>query len=324
MQHEHNPGQNGNIRTETEPVNSRAGQSVARDLSSYLIRNGDKVVWEDMQLGPSGSPRPDVYCVNKSFTKFCPVSYEVKVHYSDFRGDVTSGKWQSYLKFSQAVIFAAPKGLINKDELPSNCGLILRSETGWRVAKRPVLNHVNIPATVYQKLIIDGVERFTDINKPKYFNEWVELDRRKKYIGERFGKVISDIVYDIETAENRLSQTLRNAKWQEENEIQKHNVYMEHLKKKHQEEIEFLKKTFDHNKSEFQNYKKELCDILNLEYNTSEFVISNKINDVKRELTESFILQDAQVRLKSMERNFNTIKNNFEETVKWFGGKIGN
>ena len=73
---------------------------LADDLAAHL-RADRRMVWTNIQLGPSGSPRPDVYAFFKSYVDPRPMAYECKVSLSDFRADVTAGKWQSYRKFSQ-------------------------------------------------------------------------------------------------------------------------------------------------------------------------------------------------------------------------------
>jgi len=130
------------------------------DLAEYLRNTRELIAWENMQLGPSGSPRPDVYALPRSYSNFRPIAYECKISVADFRSDITSGKWQSYLKFSCGVVFAAPAGLISKDDLPKGCGLIQRSESGWRMLKGPTLQRLpDMNTYTWIKLLIDGVER---------------------------------------------------------------------------------------------------------------------------------------------------------------------
>ena len=43
------------------------------------LRSEKRMVWTDMQLGPSGSARPDVYTLMKSYTQPNPTTYEVKI-----------------------------------------------------------------------------------------------------------------------------------------------------------------------------------------------------------------------------------------------------
>ena len=64
---------------------------LAKDLAQHLACSNDRMIWLDMQLGPSGSPRPDVFTAPKSYSGFKPIAYECKVSVSDFRSDITSG-----------------------------------------------------------------------------------------------------------------------------------------------------------------------------------------------------------------------------------------
>src|SRR5262245_7005098 len=91
--------------------------ALAESLADH-VRGPERMVWCDMQLGPGGSPRPDVYAIYKSFVNPAPTAYECKVSTSDFRADVTSGKWKTYLPFASAVYFACEAGLFGKAEVP--------------------------------------------------------------------------------------------------------------------------------------------------------------------------------------------------------------
>ncbi|OUS29497.1 hypothetical protein A9Q98_06140 [Thalassotalea sp. 42_200_T64] len=90
---------------------SLSHDKLANNLATHLMSD-DRMVWEDIPVGKSGSVRPDVLTIQKSFASPNPISYEIKVSVSDFRSDVTSAKWKNYLDFSYGVIFAVPKGLI--------------------------------------------------------------------------------------------------------------------------------------------------------------------------------------------------------------------
>ena len=132
--------------------------NLAYDLALFK-RSDKRMVWCDMQLGPSGSPRPDVYTIEKSYSKPDPTAYEIKVTRSDFLADVTAGKYQSYFRYAGRVIFAVPDGLISKEEVPTGCGLIVRKAATWRMARRATANQVEIPSSAMMKLLIDGVNR---------------------------------------------------------------------------------------------------------------------------------------------------------------------
>jgi hypothetical protein len=124
-----------------------------------------------------------------------PVAYEVKISVADFRRDVTAGKWSSYLKFAAGVIFCVPAGLIKKEDVPTGCGLMIRSESVWRTVKGPTLNAVgNLPRDAWMKLVIDGVSRIHndahDRMRAQLTNEW----RVEQRIRERLGDLVADAV----------------------------------------------------------------------------------------------------------------------------------
>ncbi|MCW3581576.1 hypothetical protein K6Y78_01025 [Burkholderia cenocepacia] len=178
---------------------------LARDLAAHLRGASDRLVWTDMQLGPAGSPRPDVYTVPCSFARFQPVAYECKISVADFRRDVTAGKWTSYLRFAAGVIFAAPAGLLKKEDIPTGCGLIVRGPDGWRSLKGPTLKNVeNLPRDAWIKLIIDGMGRLADQSyeqlRAGLCNEWT----LEKKLRARLGDVVADAVRDRLNAERRL------------------------------------------------------------------------------------------------------------------------
>lgn len=163
--------------------------ALAADLAGHLFAP-ERMVWRDMQLGPVGSPRPDVYTIAKSFVRPNPTAYECKISVSDFRADVTSGKWQSYLKYASCVIFAAPAGLISAKDIPPMCGLILRHGEVWRLAKKPTICPVQIPQLACLKLLIDGVERQGPLYRAK--NYQYGMDAFSKRFGAEAGRWVSD------------------------------------------------------------------------------------------------------------------------------------
>lgn len=179
---------------------------LAEDLARHIRATSDApMVWTDMQLGPVGSPRPDVYVMAKSYTGLRPIAYEVKVSVSDFRADVTAGKWQSYRAMASGIWFAFPSTLkISKDDVPAECGLIRRDmETGkWRSIRRPILRPLdNLPVKVWQKLLIDGVKREKSVVSSAQtslagFNQYRAEDDARK----RWGKVTADVIRSLSDA----------------------------------------------------------------------------------------------------------------------------
>lgn len=186
---------------------------LAHDLAEHLRASTERLCWEDMQLGPSGSPRPDVYTMQKSYSRFCPIAYEVKVSVADFRRDVTAGKWQSYLQFSGGVTFAVPAGLIAKEDVPKGCGLMVRGPNGWTTVKAPTLQKVaGLPQSAWIKLLIDGIERQSSraVVVARSASPWLAERKLRKRFGDRIGDLLSNLI----NAENRILRATAEAEKQ--------------------------------------------------------------------------------------------------------------
>lgn len=171
--------------------------ALASDLASHLRGHTDRLVWEDMQLGPAGSPRPDVYTIQRSFTRWTPMAYEVKVTRPDFRSDITTGKWQDYRRYAAGVVFACPVNLIAKHELPADAGLMVRGDVGWRPLKKPTLQTLdNLPLETWVKLLLDGIERHARINllpeREELIKNFLGVAAVKKKFGEQLGQLLND------------------------------------------------------------------------------------------------------------------------------------
>lgn len=198
--------------------------ALAEDLAAHLRGASDRLIWTDMQLGPAGSPRPDVYSVPCSFARFQPVAYECKISVADFRRDVTAGKWTSYLRFAAGVIFAAPAGLLKKDDIPAGCGLIVRGHDGWRTLKGPTLKNMeNLPRDAWVKLIIDGLPREIERAKREGRAEIVSEWKLTHLLRAKLGDLVADAVRDRLSAEHRLhdaTEALKTAAKEAEDERQ--------------------------------------------------------------------------------------------------------
>lgn len=195
----------------TESFKKWGHDELQEDLASHLRSTTDRIVWTDIQMGPSGTYRPDVFCMPKSYANFHPVVYEVKVSLSDFRSDVTSGKWHNYLKVAQAVIFAMPAGFINKQDVPPGCGLIIRYEGGWKMVKKPTMTALEtLPREAWLKLLISGIEWEgarvrKELATKDYFNRWRAYEALAKKYGSEIGKLLSD----RDRAEERLRSNIQ-------------------------------------------------------------------------------------------------------------------
>lgn len=175
---------------------SMTHDQLQEDLACHLRAGTDRMVWTNTQLGPVGSPRPDLFTVNKSFSKFRADAYEIKVSVSDLRSDVTSGKWQSYRKFSNVVWFAFPRGMAPLDLIPRECGVILRSESGWRAARKPVVQVLDtLPRDAWLKLLMDlhPMNFSGQVKEPRTANDYKGEEIVRKRLGDKIGRLFSDV-----------------------------------------------------------------------------------------------------------------------------------
>jgi hypothetical protein len=181
-----------------DPVSAWKHDDLAHDLAMHVL-SAQRMVWCDMQLGPVGSPRPDVYALDKSFAYPRATTYECKVSVADFRADVTAGKWQSYLPFSSGVYFAAPSGLLKREDVPKGCGLIVRGDEGWRTLRAPTLQSFRMTQDVCLKLLIDGRENEV---RPACKRERTEYGAVAK-IAKRWGEETAKVLADLDGARSR-------------------------------------------------------------------------------------------------------------------------
>jgi hypothetical protein len=135
------------------------------------------------------------------------MSYECKVSVADFRSDVTSGKWQGYLEFSSGVYFAVPRGLVPRSDIPDRAGLIVRGNSGWRVARKATLSPCTIPQDVLLKLLIDGVEREGPRIRARYWDE----SQVRATIAKKFGQDVADVLRDLDGARRRVEMARTEA-----------------------------------------------------------------------------------------------------------------
>lgn len=107
------------------------------DLAEYLREVG-YLTYTEIEIKGGRGGRADVVAIKPSYAnKDCRI-YEVKNNRSTFANDT---KYEKYLDVCHRLYIACPKGLISKDELQPNVGLIVRGENGWYVVKAPKKNY---------------------------------------------------------------------------------------------------------------------------------------------------------------------------------------
>lgn len=172
--------------------------ALVADLATHL-RATHQMLWTDMQLGPSGSMRPDVYVLPSTYKALRPVAYECKVSRSDLMSDLSKGKWMRYLGAATGVYLAVPAGLCKPDEVPSQMGIIVRHDSVWRTARRATMQPLhggNLAWTVWVKLLMGGTrseaQRRTWRERPSA-DSWLWGQRARNLLGERVAEAMREL-----------------------------------------------------------------------------------------------------------------------------------
>lgn len=235
------------------------------DLAKHLKSVPNVMVWEDIQLGPSGSPRPDVYLMHKSYVRPNPIVYECKVSRPDFLSDVTSGKWISYLNYAYAVYFAAPAGLIDKKELPDKCGLIIRGEAGWKAIKKTIFDPRPLPEKALIKLLIDGVKREGQCQRHDF---WTAHYRNEAF-DKKFGLEAARWVSDAAGIKERVEHA---------------NANIQKMYEKAEKQTERIREQAI---TDMPGLWNQLCNVLGLQENAQTHEIHNAIHELRKLKTDT-------------------------------------
>ena len=111
------------------------GVELAKDLCLHL-KSSDWLPFREIEIPGCDNGRVDVAAVKPhAYSSKDLRCYEVKVSRADFFSDVNSNKWRKYLNVFHRVYFAVPQGLVTKNEVPPDAGLIVRGPNGWHVVK---------------------------------------------------------------------------------------------------------------------------------------------------------------------------------------------
>jgi hypothetical protein len=111
--------------------------------------NGKRLIWTETGVGSAWLsahlPIPDVYTLEQSYDPK-PIVYECKVSRSDFMSDLRSRKWAKYLPISTRLYFAVPHGMVGRDEVPGDCGLVTWEPGAdkWRTPVRAAVRECSL------------------------------------------------------------------------------------------------------------------------------------------------------------------------------------
>lgn len=254
--------------------------ALASDLANRLRGNG-RMVWENMQLGPSGSPRPDVYTIASSFANPKPLAYEIKVSRSDFLRDAGAGKWHSYLAYACGVIFAAPSGVIDKKDLPAGAGLMLRGVDGWRTLVAPRMRPLeNMPADAWMKLLMDGVPRI-NAAPPSRNDGLSAIYRGNDKLKALYGATAARVIQDIDHGRDRIERNREHIA-EQERKIAQLNDMARAITAEAQAKGQAAAEA---QAADFKQARADLCKVLGLPDDSNIRTVQRKIYSLREALT---------------------------------------
>lgn len=126
---------------------------------SINLENQGLFSFDDIEIKTSyGLTRPDIFSINKTLNdkNLNPTCYEIKHSRADFLSDMKKeNKWRSYLEVCDKLFYVCPAGLIKKEELPKECGLIYQLESGeYQKIKNAKKRNTELSISLLMKLLL--------------------------------------------------------------------------------------------------------------------------------------------------------------------------
>lgn len=188
------------------------------------------VFFTEVKNGPTWTARHfrlDAWAMKKSWRNSNMLGYEIKVSRSDFLADK---KWKNYLPLCNTFYFVCPKGLIKKDEIPDDVGLIYYNpeKDSLKTVKAPAYRKIEPPTDLFIYLLMCRIDRDYEnkIEKVLHFREFIRNDLRSRYIGQQLRKKTAQtlkkkdkLISDLRIENNNLKYRLRELEEWREKEI---------------------------------------------------------------------------------------------------------
>lgn len=228
---------------------------------------------------PQGLLKFDGLAIRKSYTGPCITGYEIKVSRGDFLQDA---KWHLYLQYCNEFYFVVPNGLISKEELPDNVGLIYYNpETGLlKKRKKALYRQIEEPVGVYKYIIFSrlGNDRTPFYEeRAEYAAAYLEDKAIKKSVGKRLGSKMAQDLGDalkrlerLQNAESKLERLKRIEEILEKNDVGRYcwkdedvlNELDEALKSKYPKGLDSVKRDLSRAIERLDSIEKECKNVV--------------------------------------------------------------
>lgn len=162
--------------------------------------------------------RMDFWAMKRSWAHPNMYGYEIKVNRGDF---VNDQKWRYYLNYCTNFYFVCPPGLIDKEELPPEAGLLVTSLNCKRLytKKHAPTRDIKIPEELYRyilmcRAVIKESEYVDNTSKYEFWKKVLEQNEEERMVGRAVSKKIREIIKkridDVELENYKLIQKINN------------------------------------------------------------------------------------------------------------------
>lgn len=193
-------------------------------LNLIKKKHANDVTVPECKDGPSQATehlRMDAWVMEKSWSKPNVICYEIKISRADFLRD---RKMVDYLPLCNELYIAAPAKLIDKDEVPKDCGLIEVYGSLMRIKKKAPYRKVVIPENVYRYILmcrakIDRERGYSNHDRA-YWEQWLIHKKEDRELGYNVSRTIRQMLQEQVEEVKRENHILKR-QIQEYEEIKK-------------------------------------------------------------------------------------------------------
>jgi len=177
---------------------------------------------------PQGLLKFDGLAITKSYTKPCIAGYEIKVSRGDFLQDP---KWHLYLQYCNEFYFVVPTGLVKKEELPAEVGLIYYNaeKQTLKKVKKALYRDIEEPIGIYKYIVFsrlgqDRIPFYED--RAEYARDYLRDKKGKRSIGDVLGSKMAKELQESYQKLDELEQSREELEnWKKvKNLLRKYNI----------------------------------------------------------------------------------------------------
>lgn len=190
-------------------------------LDLLQIKHGEDLSVPECKDGPTqfaNHRRMDLWVMKRSWANPLSICYEIKVSRSDFLND---RKWRDYLPLCNELFFVTRPGVIEKDELPEQVGLMVCSKNGVRLftKKKASYRDIELPENLYRYILmartkIDNDYMVEQGSATVRWKRWLAQKDEKKELGWNVSKKIRQLVThridEVEVKQRILEREIKN------------------------------------------------------------------------------------------------------------------